>query len=178
MQANHLQKKCFRFYNKIQEIIILVLNNEKDIFWQGFHKRVRSHHQCYHWTSTVNSHVQSLRWYMYEYIMNCAVQILSWLQEEINSGFPAPCMQPQVLCCHHSSQCTSCKRFRSNRLLLMNAYDWVLMHDHVRTNSNQHKRKFEIEEIYEVWLVFSMNTGTFNLIIFHSCITCYMFYYN
>jgi hypothetical protein len=39
MQANHLQKKCFRFYNKIPEIIILVLNNEKDFFfWQGFHK--------------------------------------------------------------------------------------------------------------------------------------------
>jgi hypothetical protein len=50
------------------------------------------------------------------------------------------------------------------------------MHDHVRTNSYQHKRKFEIEEIEEVRLVFSMNTGTFNIIIFHSRITCYMFY--
>jgi hypothetical protein len=38
----------------------------------------------------------------------------------------------------------------------MSLNHWVLMHDHVRTNSNQHKRKFEIEEIEEVWLVFSI----------------------
>jgi hypothetical protein len=32
----------------------------------------------------------------------------------------------------------------------MSLNHWVLMHDHVRTNSNQHKRKFEIDEIDEV----------------------------
>jgi hypothetical protein len=58
----------------------------------------------------------------------------------------------------------------------MSLNHWVPMQDHVRTNSNQHKRKFEIEEIEEGWLVFSVNTKTFNIIIFHSCITCYMFY--
>jgi hypothetical protein len=50
---------------------------------------------------------------MYEYMMNCTVQILSWLQEEIDNAFPTPCMQPRVLCCHQSSQCTNCKIFRS-----------------------------------------------------------------
>jgi hypothetical protein len=58
----------------------------------------------------------------------------------------------------------------------MSLNPWVLMHDHVRTNSNQHKRNFEIKEKEEVWLVFSMNTRTFNIIIFRSCIACYMFY--
>jgi hypothetical protein len=60
---------------------------------------------------------------MYEYMMNYIVQILSWLQEEIDSAFPTLCMQPRVLCCHQSSQCTSCKIFRSMPLLLMKAYD-------------------------------------------------------